>query len=121
VFCYLARGFWDCLFTSRLGTLTPARISTKVGRPPKPAQIKPVSSKWKGTSQGSRPVSSKINALRDDENLAGAKSPSTATESSSSEEESTSEEESEYDEDEDMPKMDISEVRVYPLIAPWLS
>ena len=118
VFCYLAHGFLDCLFTSRLCTLTPARISTKVGRPPKPAQIKPVSSKWKGTSQGPRPVSSKINALRDDENLAGAKSPSSATESSSSEEESASEEESEYDEDEDMPKMDISEVRAYPHIAP---
>jgi hypothetical protein len=87
----------------RLGSAsTPARPSTKKARPPK--ETKPSLSKLKAMSPGVKPLTEKINTLRDDSNLTSIKSPSTPTETSSSEEES------EYDEDEDMPVMDISEV-----------
>ncbi|CZR59883.1 related to tpa inducible protein [Phialocephala subalpina] len=90
-------------------SLTPARSSTKKGRPPK--EPKSTVSKYKGTSQASRALAIKAGTLREGDQLASVKSPSTPTETSSSEDESgSSEEESEYEDDE-MPVTDISTVR----------
>ncbi|KAF8852157.1 hypothetical protein BDZ45DRAFT_123708 [Acephala macrosclerotiorum] len=89
-------------------SLTPAR-STKKGRPPK--EPKSTVSKYKGTSQASRALAVKAGTLREDDQSASVKSPSTPTETSSSEDESnSSEEESEYEDDE-IPVIDISTVR----------
>lgn len=72
-------------------------------------------SKYKGTSQASRALAIKAGNLREDDQSASVKSPSTPTETSSSEDESdSSEEESEYEDDE-MPVVDISTVRICSL------
>ena len=93
---------------SRLGSSAPARVSIKKIRAPK--EKKATVSKWKGTSQGPKPVVSKIANLRcEDGSLSAIKSP-TPTETSSEEEDSSSEEESEYEDDEEIPVQDISEV-----------
>ncbi len=69
-------------------------------------------SEYKGTSQASRVLVAKTGVLREEDQSASIKSPSTPTETSSSEDESDSSEESEYEEDE-MPVVDISTVRLF--------
>jgi hypothetical protein len=93
-------------FSTLDASSTPAQPSAKRGRPPKEPKL--LVSKYKGTSQGSRPLSDKVIKLREDGTSPG--SPSTTTETSSSEQESSSEEESEYEEEEEME--DISKVSI---------
>jgi hypothetical protein len=77
-------------------------------RPPKERKL--LVSKYKGTSQASRPLAEKVSRLREDGTTVA--SPSTSTETSSSEDETSSEEESEYEEDEEFKPMDIKDVSV---------